>query len=160
MAISAGAPLTAAESNYKLIEALYATALTLDENSPVRAALLGHIGALQSVPANVATTVTANTEQAEEDIGRVLTDAEKLNIETDTKANAQTTTALDAVQTLTAAVEGVPNELSIDVKLTGVSSAIADLDRLQRALQVTADLSDETLLAIDAGLRRVKQGTR
>ncbi|MBP6728126.1 MAG: hypothetical protein KA129_00770, partial [Microthrixaceae bacterium] len=126
MAIAAGAPLSAAESNYKLIESLNATVMTLDENSPVRAALLGHIGTLQGVQANVATTVTADTEQAQEDIGKVLTDAEKLNTETDTKANAETTTALDAVQTLTTAVEGVPNELAISVKLSGVSSAIAD----------------------------------
>ena len=160
MAIAAGAPLSAAESNYKLIESLYATVMTLDENSPVRAALLGHIGTLQGVPANVATTVTADTEQAQEDIGEVLTDAEKLNTETDTKANADTATALDLVQTLTLAIEGIPTTIGIDVNLSGVTAVLSSVADLRRSLQSLADLSDDVLLSIDAGIRRVKQGTR
>lgn len=148
MAIAAGAPLSAAESNYKLIESLYATVMTLDENSPVRAALLGHIGTLQGVPANVATTVTADTEQAQEDIGKVLTDAEKLNTETDTKANAETATALEAVQTLQGAVDGLAEGVSIPIDLVGYSITLSQLRTLRTELDLTRDAADRADRAV------------
>lgn len=148
MAIAAGAPLSAAESNYKLIEALYATAVAMDENSPVRAALLGHIGTLQGVPANVATTVTADTEQAQEDIGKVLTDAEKLNTETDTKANAETATALEAVQTLQGAVDGLAEGVSIPIDLVGYSITLSQLRTLRTELDLTRDAADRADRAV------------
>lgn len=148
LAEAAGAPLSAAQSNYLLIESLYATALSMDENSPVRAALLAHIGTLQSVPPTANTTVTADTTQAQENIGKVLTDAEKLNTETDTKANAETATALEAVQTLQGAVDGLAEGVSIPIDLVGYSITLSQLRTLRTELDLTRDAADRADRAV------------
>jgi len=161
LAIAAGAPLSVEASNKVLIDSLSMLASSLDENSPVRAAILAHIDTLGGVQPTVATRVTVDIEQAAEDIASVAEAADKLdNTETDTKANADTATALDLVQTLTLAIEGIPKTIGIDVNLSGVTTVLNSVADLRRSLQSLADLSDDVLLSIDAGIRRVKQGTR
>ena len=161
LAIAAGAPLSVEASNKVLIDSLSMLASSLDENSPVRAAILAHIDTLGGVQPTVATRVTVDIEKAAEDIASVAEAADKLdNTETDTKANADTATALDLVQTLTLAIEGIPTTIGIDVNLSGVTAVLSSVADLRRSLQSLADLSDDVLLSIDAGIRRVKQGTR
>jgi uncharacterized alkaline shock family protein YloU len=161
LAIAAGAPLSVEASNKVLIDSLSMLASSLDENSPVRAAILAHIDTLGGVQPTVATRVTVDIEKAAEDIASVAEAAAELdNTETDTKANADTATALDLVQTLTLAIEGIPKTIGIDVNMSGVTAVLSSVADLRRSLQSLADLSDDVLLSIDAGLRRVKQGTR
>lgn len=148
MAEAAGAPLTARESNYLLIESLYATALSLDENSPVRAALLGHIGALQGVQPTVSTTVTADTSQAAADIEALDTAAEALNTETNTESNAETETALEQVELLSLAVGGVPDTIPIAINLTGYTVTMSQLSQLGTRLDEVKRKADEADRAV------------
>ena len=150
LAAASGAPLTAAESNQVLIDSLYATALSLDENSPVRAALVSHIGTLQNVPGQVSTTVTANTDDALGRIGGVQSAVDDLGTTSaEAETDAETQTALDKVTTLTGAVDDLDGrQITLGVVLTGDEDTKTRLAALRTSLQLTIDKANEADRAV------------
>lgn len=79
IAAANGQTLSAREANQLMIESLYAMVLSLDENSPVRAALEAHIATLQGVPSSATTNVTVTgTDDAATRIGGVKASADDL----------------------------------------------------------------------------------
>lgn len=150
LAAASGAPLTAAESNQVLIDSLYATALSLDENSPVRAALVSHIGTLQNVPGQVSTTVVANVGDAKDRIGEVQTAVDDLgDTSAEAETDAETQTALDKVTTLTGAVDDLDGrQITLGVVLTGDEDTKTRLAALRTSLQLTIDKANEADRAV------------
>ena len=146
---AAGAPMTAAASNQALIDSLYNIATSLDNNSPVKAALIGYIGLLQSTPGSVNTTVTADTSDAAERIGFVRDAANELDgTETTTDSKAKTETAQKAIDDLTLAVDNVPKSITISVAINGLGSSLSDLDRLIAKLRAVRDAANEADRAV------------
>lgn len=146
---AAGAPMTAAASNQALIDSLYNIATSLDNNSPVKAALIGYIGLLQSTPGSVNTTVTADTSDAAERIGFVRDAANELDgTETTTDSKAKTETAQKAIDDLTLAVDHVPKSITISVAINGLGSSLSDLDRLIAKLRAVRDAANEADRAV------------
>ena len=144
LAAAAGAPLTAAQSNQVLIDSLYATVLSLDEGSPVRAALVGHIKTLQGVPATKSTTITATgTEDAATRIGGVKRAIDDVKAETKTDSKADVATAIAAIDKLTVAIDGVPDGVTLQIGVPDVGPAIAELDRLARKLDEVQRKADK-----------------
>ena len=146
---AAGAPMTAAESNQVLIDSLYNIAASLDNSSPVKAALISYIGLLQSTPGNVTTKVTADTSDAAERIGFVRDKVDELDgTETTTDSKAKTETAQKAIEDLTLAVDNVPKNITISVSINGLVSSMSDLDRLITKLHQVRDAANEADRAV------------
>ena len=133
LAVAAGAPLSAAESNYLLIDSLYKTALGMDENSPVRKALLDHIGALQGVPSEAKSTIVVDNEDASTRMGFV---------------RQKSKDAESAVGDLSAAVSAVPGDIPITATLIGYTTTMSQLSNLMTRL-------DEVKRKADAADRAV-----
>jgi len=149
IAIAAGAPLDAAAANQVLIDSLTWTALSLDENSPVRKALLDHIATLGGVPPNVGTTVTADTTDALGRIGFVKQGLEELgDTESTAETDAETQTAIDKVTTLQGAVDGLAEGVTIPVTLAGDEDTKRRLKLLRNELQLTIDKANEADRAV------------
>lgn len=140
----AGAPLDAAASNQVLIDSLYRTVLSLDEDSPVRKALIDHIKTLQGVPATKNTAVTATgTEDAATRIGGVKRAIDDVKAETKTDSKADVATAIAAIDKLTVAIDGVPDGVTLQIGVPDVGPAIAELDRLARKLDEVQRKADK-----------------
>ena len=149
LAIAAGAPLDAAASNQVLIDSLSWTALSLDENSPVRKALLDHIATLGGVPPNVGTTVTADTTDAVDRIGFVKQGLDELGETSSTaETDAETQTAIDKVSELQGAVDGLAEGVTIPVTLAGDEDTKRRLKLLRTELQLTIDKANEADRAV------------
>lgn len=152
LAAAAGAPLDAAASNQVLIDSLYNTVLSLDENSPIRQALIGYIGQLQGVPATKSTKVTVTgTGPAKADLGDVAAAADKVKAETKTDSKADTAVAKTALDELTVAAEGVPTDIQITIGISGAAGTIADLGLLASALDSVQRKADK----LEGTMRRV-----
>ena len=146
---AAGAPMTAAASNQALIDSLYNIATSLDNNSPVKAALIGYIGLLQSTPGSVNTTVTADTSDAAERIGFVRDAADELDgTTTTTDSTAKTETATAAIDTLTSKIDGIPTTVTTTITLAGEAAFNAGCDRMIAKLQQVINKANEADRAV------------
>lgn len=133
LAANSGAPLTAAASQKVFMDSLYMLAMSLDANSPVRAALLGHIETLGGMPAVTKTELELEATDALDRMSQVKD-----------KGDDATT----AVDELTTSLNNVPGSVTAAVTVTGVSTAISDVQALTRemnALQRAADAADRAV---------------
>jgi len=152
LAAAAGAPLDAAASNQVLIDSLYNTVLSLDENSPIRQALIGYIGQLQGVPATKATAVkVTGAGAAKADLGDVAQAADKVKAETKTDSTADTETAEQRLTNLGAAADAIPDEVNIAIGVPDVEPAVRELGRLES----TVDRVQRKVDKLEGTMRRV-----
>jgi hypothetical protein len=121
IAANAGAPLGAAASTKVLTDTLYMLAMSMDANSPVRAAILGHIDALGGVQPTVDTEFTVQDEQAITKFRGIKTKSDDAKI---------------AAQDLKGAVDDLPGNVTIPFTFPGVGqipTIIANLNQLTTA---------------------------
>lgn len=149
LAAANGQTLSAREANYLMIESLYGLVLSLDENSPVRAALVEHIATLQGVPTGVGTNVdvtVTGTEDAATRIGGVRASVDEVN-DTPVAVDAAATvdTAVAEVDRLQVAIEGVPATVATEFRMD-VGRAIRDVNALISRMQ-----------ALETAARRAEQ---
>lgn len=146
MALANGAPLDAAASTKVYTDSLYMLAMSLDENSPVRAALLDHLALLQGAPATVATKVDVDVTDAHERIGGVQTKVDELDkSEPNTKTSADTDATKTALDELLTRVAKLEEGVTIPAGFPpgDVNSMISDCDRMVNALQRVIDRGNE-----------------
>ena len=149
LAIAAGAPLTAKASNDELIKSMFFLALGLDENSPVRAALNAHIATLQAIPGDAGTVVHADTEDALDRIGGVQAAVDGLgDTESTASTDAETVTAVTKVEELQGKVDGLAAGVTIPLAMSGVTTTIADINRVETAMQRLIDKANEADRAV------------
>ena len=135
LAIAAKAPLSAAESNQVLIDTLYTMVVSLDEKSPVRAALVGYIAQLNSVKPTVATNVTTTgTKLSKGQIDEVADAADRVRESTSTTSTAETKTAQQKLEDMKTAAEEVPDKVAVTLSVNGADASIGDVDRLKSTL--------------------------